>query len=199
MVIATKVGFRTGVPLVQSGLSRRHIVWSVEQSLKRLGSDWIDVYIVHREDPLTPLEETLGALDEVVRSGKVRYVGFSNWSAWKVAAALEIQSANGLAPFTHGQMYYSLVGRDVGARLRSRCSGATASGSRCGARSRPASSPASTPQSLSRSGQSLLGLRRAAVRQGARVPRRREPARDRGAAPGERPQVAIAWLLAKRA
>ncbi|WFU46573.1 aldo/keto reductase [Sinorhizobium terangae] len=113
VVIATKVGFRTGTPLTQAGLSRRHILWSVDQSLKRLGTDWIDVYIVHKEDPYTPLEETLSALDEVIRSGKARYIGFSNWSAWKVAAALEIQKANGLAPFTHGQMHYSLLGRDV--------------------------------------------------------------------------------------
>lgn len=113
VVIATKVGFRTGPALTRAGLSRRHILWSVDQSLKRLGTDWIDVYIAHREDPHTPLEETLAALDAVVRAGKVRYLGFSNWSAWKAAAALEIQKANGLAPFSHGQMYYSLVGRDV--------------------------------------------------------------------------------------
>ena len=113
VVIATKVGFRTGTALTRAGLSRRHILWSVDQSLKRLGTDWIDVYIAHREDPYTPIEETLAALDSVVRAGKVRYLGFSNWSAWKAAAALEIQKANGLAPFTHGQMYYSLVGRDV--------------------------------------------------------------------------------------
>jgi aryl-alcohol dehydrogenase-like predicted oxidoreductase len=113
VVIATKVGFRTGATLTRAGLSRRHILWSVDQSLKRLGTDWIDVYIAHREDPYTPLEETLAALDVVVRAGKVRYLGFSNWSAWKAAAALEIQKASGLAPFTHGQMYYSLVGRDV--------------------------------------------------------------------------------------
>jgi len=113
VVIATKVGFRTGAALMRAGLSRRHILWSVDQSLKRLGTDWIDVYIAHREDPYTPIEETLTALDAVVRAGKVRYLGFSNWSAWKAAAALEIQKANGLAPFTHGQMYYSLVGRDV--------------------------------------------------------------------------------------
>jgi aryl-alcohol dehydrogenase-like predicted oxidoreductase len=113
VVIATKVGFRTGPPLVQSGLSRRHVLWAVDESLKRLGTDWIDVYIAHREDPLTPLEETLEALDAVVRAGKVRYLGFSNWSAWKAAAALELQKANGWAPFTHGQMHYSLVGRDV--------------------------------------------------------------------------------------
>jgi aryl-alcohol dehydrogenase-like predicted oxidoreductase len=113
VVLATKVGFRSGEPLTQSGLSRRHILWSVDQSLRRLQTDWIDVYIVHREDSYTPLEETLAALDAVVQAGKVRYLGFSNWSAWKVAAALEIQKANGLASFTHGQMYYSLLGRDV--------------------------------------------------------------------------------------
>lgn len=113
VVIATKVGFRSGSALTQAGLSRRHILWSVEQSLKRLGTDWIDVYIAHKEDPYTPLAETLQALDEVVRAGKVRYLGFSNWSAWQAAAALEQQRAHGWAPFSHGQMYYSLVGRDV--------------------------------------------------------------------------------------
>jgi len=113
VVIATKVGNRGSGELLRSGLSRRHILWSVEQSLQRLGTDWIDVYIAHREDPHTPLEETLEAFDAVVRAGKVRYIGFSNWSAWKVAAAMEIQKANGLAAFTHGQMYYSLLGRDV--------------------------------------------------------------------------------------
>lgn len=113
VIIATKVGFRTGASLTQSGLSRHHILWSVDRSLQRLGTDWIDVYIVHREDPFTPLEETLAALDAVVRSGKVRYLGFSNWSAWKAAAAFELQKANGWERFTHGQMHYSLLGRDV--------------------------------------------------------------------------------------
>jgi aryl-alcohol dehydrogenase-like predicted oxidoreductase len=113
VVIATKVGFRTGAPLTQAGLSRRHILWSVDQSLKRLGTDWLDLYIAHKEDPYTPLEETLQAFDEVVRAGKARYLGFSNWSAWKAAAALELQRANGWARFTHGQMNYSLLGRDV--------------------------------------------------------------------------------------
>jgi aryl-alcohol dehydrogenase-like predicted oxidoreductase len=113
VVIATKVGLRTGGPLTQTGLGRRHILWSVDQSLRRLKTDWIDVYIAHREDSYAPLEETLGALDAVVRAGKVRYLGFSNWSAWKVAAALEIQKAGGLSRFTHGQVYYTLLGRDV--------------------------------------------------------------------------------------
>ncbi|TBW41170.1 aldo/keto reductase [Siculibacillus lacustris] len=113
VVITTKVGFRMGAPLNRAGLSRRHILWSVDGSLKRLGTDRIDLYVVHKEDPYTPLEETLEALDAVVRAGKVRYLGFSNWSAWKVAAALEIQKARGLARFCHGQMHYSLLGRDV--------------------------------------------------------------------------------------
>jgi aryl-alcohol dehydrogenase-like predicted oxidoreductase len=112
-VIATKVGARAGAGLTQGGLSARHIHWSVEQSLRRLGTDWIDVYICHREDPLTPIEETLRALDDLVRAGKVRYLGFSNWSAWLASAALELQRANGWAQFTHGQMYYSLLCRDV--------------------------------------------------------------------------------------
>ncbi|MGF7171717.1 aryl-alcohol dehydrogenase-like predicted oxidoreductase [Sphingobium xanthum] len=113
VVIATKVMGRMGKAVVQTGLTKRHINWAVDQSLRRLGTDWIDVYIAHNEDPHTPLEETLEALDAVVRAGKARYLGFSNWSAWKVAAALELQRANGWAPFTHGQMYYSLLGRDI--------------------------------------------------------------------------------------
>jgi aryl-alcohol dehydrogenase-like predicted oxidoreductase len=113
VVITTKVGNRTGPGLVQSGLSRRHILWSIDQSLKRLDTDFVDCYIAHKEDPHTPLEETLAALDEVVRSGKARYLGFSNWAAWRVAAAMELQKANGWAPFTHGQMHYSLLIRDV--------------------------------------------------------------------------------------
>ncbi len=113
VVIATKVGFRSGETLTQAGLSRRHIIASCEQSLKRLGADYIDLYIVHKEDPFTPLEETLEALNDLARAGKVRYVGFSNWSAWKAAAALQMQKERGWAQFSSGQMYYSLVGRDV--------------------------------------------------------------------------------------
>jgi aryl-alcohol dehydrogenase-like predicted oxidoreductase len=113
VVLATKVGFRTGDSLTQAGLSRRHILASCDASLKRLGTDYVDLYIVHKEDPYTPLEETLAALNELVRAGKVRYLGFSNWAAWKAATALQMQKANNWAEFTSGQMYYSLVGRDV--------------------------------------------------------------------------------------
>jgi aryl-alcohol dehydrogenase-like predicted oxidoreductase len=115
IVLTTKVGNRGTADreLLRGNLSRRHILWSVDESLKRLGTEWIDFYVAHREDLYTPLEETLEAFDAVVRAGKVRYIGFSNWSAWKAAAALEFQRANNLARFTHGQMYYSLLGRDV--------------------------------------------------------------------------------------
>lgn len=113
VIVATKVGFRSGKAMMDAGLSRAHIFASCDDSLKRLKTDYIDLYIVHREDRFTPLEETLEALDSLVRSGKVRYLGFSNWPAWKAATALQIQKANGLAQFTSGQMHYALTGRDV--------------------------------------------------------------------------------------
>ncbi|MCW1430969.1 aldo/keto reductase [Novosphingobium sp. JCM 18896] len=115
VVLSTKVGNRGAGnrELLHSGLSRRHILWSVDQSLKRLGTDWIDYYIVHKTDVFTPLDETLEALDAVVKAGKVRYIGYSNWPAWEVANAVAEQKARGLARFSHGQMYYSLLGRDV--------------------------------------------------------------------------------------
>jgi aryl-alcohol dehydrogenase-like predicted oxidoreductase len=112
-VIATKVGFRAGEPITHSGLSRRHIMASCEASLKRLNTDYIDLYIAHREDSYTPLEETLEALDDLVRTGKVRYLGYSNWSAWRAATALQMQKDRKWAEFINGQMYYSLVGREV--------------------------------------------------------------------------------------
>ncbi len=112
-VVATKVGFRSGKPMTQAGLSRRHIFESCEASLKKLNTDWIDLYIVHRVDAYTPVEETLEALNDLVRSGKVRYIGFSNWPAWRAAMALTIQGERGWAQFTSGQMYYSLLGRDL--------------------------------------------------------------------------------------
>lgn len=113
LVIATKAGWRTGQPLNRSGLSAAHLHWSIDHSLKRLGTDYVDVYIAHRDDRNTPLEETLQALDAIVRAGKARYLGVSNWPAWKVAAAMELQRANGWAPFTHAQMLYSLMHRDI--------------------------------------------------------------------------------------
>jgi aryl-alcohol dehydrogenase-like predicted oxidoreductase len=113
VVIATKAGWRTGTHLNRSGLSARHLHWSIDQSLRRLGTDYVDVYIAHRDDAHTPIEETLQALDAIVRAGKARYLGVSNWAPWKIAAAIELQRANGWAQFTHIQSMYSLLGRDV--------------------------------------------------------------------------------------
>jgi len=113
VVIATKVGNRIGEGLVESGLSRRNILAAAEQSLKRLGTDYIDVYLVHKVDRLTPVDETLAALEDLVRHGKVRYVGFSNWPAWMAAKAVGMQQARGCAQFRAAEMYYSLLGRDI--------------------------------------------------------------------------------------
>jgi aryl-alcohol dehydrogenase-like predicted oxidoreductase len=112
-VIATKVGNRMGDAVIETGLSRRHILGAADASLTRLGTDYIDVYLVHKVDPLTPIEETVEALERLVRDGKVRYVGFSNWPAWQAAKAVGIQKARGFSPFRAAEMYYSLVGRDL--------------------------------------------------------------------------------------
>jgi len=113
VVVATKVGFRTSPALGDAGLSRTHILAACDASLRRLGTDYIDLYIVHREDRFTPIEETILTLDSLVRAGKVRYIGYSNWSAWRAATALQLQKANGLSQFCSGQMHYALTGRDV--------------------------------------------------------------------------------------
>jgi aryl-alcohol dehydrogenase-like predicted oxidoreductase len=95
------------------GLSRKHIFDSVDASLDRLGLDYIDLYQVHAFDPATPLEETLRALDEIVASGRVRYIGLCNYAAWQIATALGVSAREGLARFESLQMYYSIAGRDL--------------------------------------------------------------------------------------
>jgi aryl-alcohol dehydrogenase-like predicted oxidoreductase len=113
VVIATKLANRTGTALVDAGLSRRQVFAAAEGSLARLGTDYLDLYLVHKVDPLTPVEETIEALEDLVRQGKVRYIGFSNWPAWLAAKAVGIQRANGWSRFRAAEMYYSLVGRDL--------------------------------------------------------------------------------------
>ena len=113
LIVATKVRGRTGPGPNQVGLSRSHILASIDASLKRLKLDFVDLYQIHGFDPHTPIEETVRALDEVVRSGKVRYVGFSNLSAWQAMKAIAYADANGLARFQSGQVYYSIAGRDI--------------------------------------------------------------------------------------
>jgi aryl-alcohol dehydrogenase-like predicted oxidoreductase len=113
VVIATKVFGRVGPGRNDVGASRGHIMDAVEASLRRLQTDHIDLYQIHGNDSVTPLEETLRALDALVRQGKVRYIGCSNWQAWKIAKALAISEFKGLARFDTLQAYYSIAGRDL--------------------------------------------------------------------------------------
>jgi aryl-alcohol dehydrogenase-like predicted oxidoreductase len=113
LVLATKVRGRVGPGPNQVGLSRLHILESVEASLRRLGTDYIDLFQIHRADPLTSMEDTLRALDDLVRSGKVRYVGCSNLEAWVLMKALGISQAQHLERFRCTQSYWSLVGREL--------------------------------------------------------------------------------------
>lgn len=113
VVVATKVFGDTGQGPNARGLSRSHIVDSVKASLKRLQLDHIDLYQLHGFDPAVPMEETLRALDQLVRHGHVRYVGVSNWAAWQVAKALGISQRLGLARFASLQAYYTVAGRDL--------------------------------------------------------------------------------------
>jgi len=113
VVIATKVFGRVGPGRNDVGASRGHIMDAVEASLKRLQTDHIDLYQIHGNDAVTPLEETLQALHTLVLHGKVRYIGCSNWQAWKIAKALGISHFKNLARFDTLQAYYSLAGRDL--------------------------------------------------------------------------------------
>ncbi|MGI8747913.1 MAG: aldo/keto reductase [Deinococcus sp.] len=99
--------------LNRSGATRANILRGVESSLKRLRTDHLDLYQVHGWDSVTPLEETLSTLDDLVRRGMVRYIGLSNYLAWQAATALGVQQRRGLEPFVTAQMYYSLVGREL--------------------------------------------------------------------------------------
>jgi aryl-alcohol dehydrogenase-like predicted oxidoreductase len=112
-VLATKVLLRMGAGHNQIGLSRYHIMENINASLKRLQVDHIDLYQIHGRDPFTPLEETLDALDDCVRAGKVRYLGLCNLSAWEITKSLWISDKKNLARFESLQMYYSVVGRDI--------------------------------------------------------------------------------------
>ncbi len=117
VLLATKVRFPMSDEPNDAGLSRHHIIRSAEASLRRLGTDHIDLYQVHGWDGQTPLEETLSALDSLVRSGKVRYIGASNFSAWHLMKALWVSERTGSARFVSQQIYYSLQSRDAETEL----------------------------------------------------------------------------------
>jgi aryl-alcohol dehydrogenase-like predicted oxidoreductase len=113
IVIATKGYGRTGPGRNDIGASRAHLMQAVDASLQRLRTDYIDLYQIHAFDTVTPVEETLRALNTLVEQGKVRYIGCSNWMAWQIMKALGLSAAKNLAPFDSLQAYYSLAGRDL--------------------------------------------------------------------------------------
>jgi len=113
VVLATKVRFPRGEGPNQSGLSRQHILEEVHNSLRRLKTDYLDLLYMHCWDPLTPIEESLRAFDDLVRAGKVRYIGVSNFKAWQLMKALALSDAHDGARFVAGQYQYSLIKRDI--------------------------------------------------------------------------------------
>ncbi len=121
VVVTTKVFFPTGEGANARGLSRHHIRQAVDESLKRLGTDYIDVLMIHRWDATTPIEETLSALDDVVRSGRALYLGASSMSAWRFMKALGLQRSNGLAPFVCMQNLHNLLYREEEREMNPLC------------------------------------------------------------------------------
>lgn len=112
VLISTKAAFSMGSGPNDKGSSRHHLIRAAEASLKRLGTDTIDLYFMHGYDALTPVEETLRALDDLITAGKIRYIGCSNFSGWHVMKALATSERYGLARYVAYQGYYSLIGRD---------------------------------------------------------------------------------------
>ncbi|MBI4081172.1 MAG: aldo/keto reductase [Candidatus Lambdaproteobacteria bacterium] len=117
IVLATKFGMVMDDAGIKRGGSRRYIMAAVEDSLRRLKTDWIDLYQMHRHDPFTPIEETLRALDDLIRQGKVRYIGNSNFTGWQAVEAEWTARSCGLNPFICCQNEYSLVMRDIDKEL----------------------------------------------------------------------------------
>ena len=113
VIVATKVFGNMGSKPNQQGSSRSHILDGVKASLERLQLEYIDLYQLHGFDPATPIEETLGALNDLVRQGLVQYIGVSNWAAWQIAKALGISNLHNMAKFASLQAYYSIAGRDL--------------------------------------------------------------------------------------
>jgi aryl-alcohol dehydrogenase-like predicted oxidoreductase len=117
VLISTKATFRSGDGPNDVGSSRHHLIRAVEGSLRRLGTDYIDLFQLHAFDAQTPAEEVLGTLDDLVHAGKIRYIGASNFSGWHLMKALAVSEKCGLARFVAHQAYYSLIGRDYECEL----------------------------------------------------------------------------------
>ena len=112
LIVSTKGTFPTGPGPNDVGSSRHHLTRAVEASLRRLGTDYIDLYQLHAFDAVTPIEEVIGTLDDLVRAGKIRYIGCSNFSGWHLMKSLAVSARHGLARYVAHQAYYSLIGRD---------------------------------------------------------------------------------------
>lgn len=197
VIIVTKVGFPTGPGPNDKGLSRSHILASIDGSLRRLSTDYIDVYMVHRRDPQAPLEETMCTLDDLVRWGKVRYVAVSNFPAWEIVKANSIAERNRWTRFESLQAYYNLAARDIEREivpcLQDQGMGLTAWS--------PLAGGVLTGK-YGRSGQPPRGARRESFSLGPvdfeKVYRIMEIAREIAARQnGTVAQVALAWLLAQ--
>lgn len=196
VVLATKAGLPTGDGPYDRGSSRHHLMRELEGSLQRLQTDYIDLYQIHTFDPETPLEETLRALEDMVRSGKVRYIGASNYAAWELMKALGISERLGLPRYVSVQTSYSLADRTLEQELVPLCldqgvgiipyfplAGGILSGKYVSAESIPSGSRADTDPNFARF------LRDGALTLGRKVA---ELAADRGCSPSA---LALAWLM----
>lgn len=117
VIVSTKATFRSGPGANEVGSSRFHLVEACEKALRRLGTDYIDLFQLHGFDAVTPVDETLSALDDLVRAGKIRYIGCSNFSGWHLMKSLSVSERYGYARYVAHQAYYSLVGRDYECEL----------------------------------------------------------------------------------
>jgi aryl-alcohol dehydrogenase-like predicted oxidoreductase len=200
VVLATKVWGPVRQGPNGRGLSRKAILSEVDNSLRRLATDYIDLYIVHRYDYDTPLEETLEALNDVVRAGKVRYLGASSMHAWQFMKAIGLQRANGWATFVSMQNYYNLLYREDEREMLRLCAsegiGVTPwSPLARGRLARPPSDEGSTERAKTDAFGTSLFVKTADI-DAPVIDRTNEIARERGVSPA---QVAMAWLLSKRA
>jgi aryl-alcohol dehydrogenase-like predicted oxidoreductase len=200
LVVATKVWGPVFKGPNGKGLSRKAILSEIDKSLRRLGMDYVDLYIVHRYDYDTPLEETLQALDDVVRSGKARYLGASSMHAWQFMKALGLQRANGWAPFVSMQNYYNLLYREDEREMLRLCAsegiGVTPwSPLARGRLTRPSTPEPATARGKTDAYATTLFGRTGDLDQPV-IERTLALARERGVPPA---QVAMAWLLSKPA
>jgi aryl-alcohol dehydrogenase-like predicted oxidoreductase len=200
VVLATKVWGPMRQGPNGRGLSRKAILSEVDSSLRRLGTDYIDVYIIHRYDYDTPLEETLEALNDVVRAGKVRYLGASSMHAWQFMKAIGIQRANGWAPFVSMQNYYNLLYREDEREMLRLCAsegiGVTPwSPLARGKLARPAADEGATARAKTDAFGKTLFVKTADIDRPV-IDRTNDIARERGVSPA---RIAMAWLLRKPA